>query len=278
MSYEFLPGRLYRMPTHFGPATGPRSGPDGKKFHCKSDPRCAAYAVSFLTDAKLLDAMLPPGFSLVGEPVVTVALTVMTELEWLAGRGYNVLGVTFPAAYQGASGRTVGSFLSVLWESMADPIITGREELGYSKVFAELPEPLVLNGKITCTASWMGYRFMEMTLEPTQQLTAEQITAAGAAAAKIDGTLHYRYIPRVGAPGQADAQYAVLTPSAVPNRVTSSISRGTGSVKFLPARWEDMPTQYMIVNAFASLPQLEQRGASVTHSIGFKDLSDQRIL
>ena len=39
-----------------------------------------------------------------------------------------------------------------------------------------------------------------------------------------------------------------------------------------------MPTQYNIVNAFAALPIVEYRNASVTKSVGAKDLSDQRIL
>ena len=39
-----------------------------------------------------------------------------------------------------------------------------------------------------------------------------------------------------------------------------------------------MPTQYNIVNAFAALPIVEYRDASVTQSVGAKDLSDQRML
>jgi predicted pyridoxine 5'-phosphate oxidase superfamily flavin-nucleotide-binding protein len=35
--------------------------------------------VHFLSDAQQLESMLPPGFELAGEPVVTVSLTYMTE-------------------------------------------------------------------------------------------------------------------------------------------------------------------------------------------------------
>ena len=34
MAYKFQPGKMYRMPTHFGPLMGPRQGPDGRKFEC----------------------------------------------------------------------------------------------------------------------------------------------------------------------------------------------------------------------------------------------------
>ena len=39
-----------------------------------------------------------------------------------------------------------------------------------------------------------------------------------------------------------------------------------------------MPTQYMIVNAFAALEVKEYRGAMIRHHHGSKDLDDQKIL
>lgn len=45
MPYTFQPGRMYRMPTHFGPACGPRQGPDGRKFACKDNPQNDALQV-----------------------------------------------------------------------------------------------------------------------------------------------------------------------------------------------------------------------------------------
>ena len=73
-------------------------------------------------------------------------------------------------------------------------------------------------------------------------------------------------------------QHAVLTPLAVPNRVVTSMSSGQGTLQFHRARWEDMPTQYMIVNTLHALDVLEYRGATVAHTVGGKDLSDQQIL
>ena len=76
---------MYRMPTHFGPRMGPRQGPDGRRFDCRDNPRGTSIAVSFLTQAAQLEAFLPPGFALDGEPVVTINATYMTEIE-MAGR------------------------------------------------------------------------------------------------------------------------------------------------------------------------------------------------
>jgi hypothetical protein len=75
------------MPTHFGPAPGPRQLPKGAVADSKRSPRRLSVAASFLTEAALLERHLPEGFTLAGEPVVTVEFHYMTDIDWLAGRG-----------------------------------------------------------------------------------------------------------------------------------------------------------------------------------------------
>ena len=293
MPYKLLPGRMYMMPTHFGPASGPRQGPEGHGFDCRDTPRATSYTVSFLTRAEQLDALLPAGFRLFGEPVVTVTVTFLTEIEWLAGRGYNTLGVSFPAEYAGKRDRARGPFLAVLWENLADPILTGREQLGFSKIYCAIPPPAVLNGETRCAAEWLGFTFMDMRLTDMETVPAavegeaaadripaeqNQDDAAEEPHAMLTGTLHYKYIPRTGEWGSADAEYAVLTPSATPNRRVTAQWNGKGRIRFHRAAWQDLPTQYHIVNAFAELEQISFHGASIVEAVGGKDLSDQRVL
>ncbi|MDE0209229.1 MAG: acetoacetate decarboxylase family protein [Boseongicola sp.] len=280
MPYPLKPGIMYMMPTHFGPYTGPRRGPDGRGYACADNPKKMVYAVSFLTKADQLNRLLPPGFSLQGEPVITVFNEQLKEIEWLAGRGYNTLGVTFPAQYEGASDRAAGPLLTVLWENLADPILTGREQLGFSKIYCELPEPVVRSDETQITASWLGFRFMDMRLTGMTEVPSpdfppppEEIIDGVA-----QGLLHYKYIPKTGDWGVADAEYACLMPFGGGNEVTKQFWRGEGTVKFHNARWEDLPTQFTIVNALADLEIVEWRGATITRSVGGKDLSDQRAL
>lgn len=277
MPYPLDPNRMYRMPTHFGPRTGPRQGPDGRKFDCIDNPYGTAYSVSFLTEAQQLEAFLPPGFALDGEPVVTVFTNHMTAIEWLAGRGYNVLGVSFPVRFDGEEDQVRGSFLTVLWENLTDPILTGREEIGFSKIYCELPPPAQLGGEYHLIASWLGFKFLDIHIGDLRQLTRAEIDARQSGAAS-DGALHYKYMPRTGEWGAADVAYPVLTPAANSNQRILEQHLGSGSIAFQRARWEDLPTQYNIVNAFADLEILEYRGASLTKTVGGKDLSDQRIL
>jgi hypothetical protein len=277
MPYQLQPGKMYRMPTHFGPRTGPRQGEDGRKFENKDTPKTTTIAVSFLTRRNQLEALLPECFELAGEPIVTVAASYITEIEWLAGRGYNTLGVSFPATFRGERDHVTGSFLTVLWENLADPIITGREELGYAKIYCELPEPAIFRGERHLIAAWLGFKFLDVKVHGLRQQSAEEITAL-AQAPMGDGVLHYKYMPRTGEWGTADVAYATLTPAAKPNRAITERWVGEGSVQFHKARWEELPTQYNIVNTFYDLEIREYRGASVTKTVGDKDLSDQRIL
>jgi len=287
-NYVFIPGEWYRMPTHFGPATGPRKGPDRKAFDWTDAPKSTVLSVSFLSKREQMQKLLPPGFAINGQPVVTVNMTYFTEIPWLAGRGYNTLGVSFPVTFTGKQDTATGTFLLILWENLTDPIITGREELGFSKLYAELPPARMLGDSARVTASWLEFPFLEMELTGLAQvsLPAAAAPAAGAAGttgtngtAVLRGQMHYKYMPRTGEWGKADASYAVITPAGGSAQRTLELWRGKGgSVKFHRARWEDMPTQYMIVNAFAELDVVEFRGATLSKSVGGKDLSDQRII
>lgn len=280
MSYKFVPGKMYMMPTHFGPSLGPRQGPDGQIFYCRNSPRSTTYTVRFMTSPAQLEELLPPGFKLYGEPVVTVAVSFLTEIDWLAGRGYNTLGISFPVEYEGSVDRARGPFLAVLWENLADPILTGREQLGFSKVYCEIPPPVFLNGETHCKAEWLGFTFMDMNL--TNMKNPSQNEPENFPTKEIEsvptGTLHYKYIPKTGDWDNPEVEYTVLTPSLTPNRRLIEQTQGHGSVVFHQASWQDLPTQYHIVNALHALDKVAFCGASITETVGSKDLSDQRIL
>jgi hypothetical protein len=259
----------YRMPVGFGPFPGPRQVPPGRSNDPTRFPRRRIASVRYLTDGPTLKRLLPVGFELDGEPVVTAEMHHMTEIDWLAGRGYAMFGIRFPARYAGKQDEERGQFLAVLWENLADPIISGREELGYAKLWCDIPEPRVSGGTHGYKATWLGFTFAEMELhdlvEDTQPAPAAQ------------NTLHYKYVPSA-TPGEADAAYATMVPAHNPGLTVERRLSGRGSVTFCPGRWEDIPTLHHIVAPLAALPVLETRGASLVHARGGKDLSDLRRL
>jgi len=279
MSYIFRPESYYRMPTHFGPSLGPRQGLNGRRLDCIDSPIDTDFEATFKADKEQLVKLLPPGFSLREPYTITFAFGYITHIEWLAGRGYNTFGVKIPATYNGTHEAVHGNLLLVLWENKADPIITGREELGFAKVYCELPEPQCIGSDVICRASWDGFEFASLKLSGLSDIKAEDLPSEPSSTVPSEGTLHYKYIPKTGCPGEADAAYATLTPAACPNATVDLIKQAkTATLVFNPATWEQLPTLVHIVNALAELDLGECTQATMTQSHGGKDLSDQRIL
>lgn len=272
MSYAFLPAMRYRMPTHFGPMPGPRQGPAGERYECRNDPRQHIVHAAFAAPADRLAAFMPPGFA-VARGELHVSFCYMTEIAWLAGRGYNTFGVTIPATYASTSERIAGDLMLILWENMADPIISGREELGFSKLYCDLPPPMETSRGITCRASWDGCGFAALRLDGLGDGEGQGDPPPS------QGLLHYKYIPRTGAPGVADAEYAVLTPATGGHlRVETTQAAAGATLDWQRSSWEQLPTLHHIVEALADVPLGPCLAASVSVTRGAKDLSDQRIL
>lgn len=259
---------MYRMPVVFGPSAGPRQGPNRQPFDWRSRPQRSLASVSFLTDAKLLARHIPPGCELDGEPVVAVEIQNWTDLPWLNGRGYNTLGVKIPVRVHDGKREYRVAFLAVIWENMPDAILTGREELGYNKLFADLPAWSSVGGGMQCSASWFGHRFCTMRLDSLVEDSLEALPVP-----RNDGVLNWKYVPGTGYDASPDANYLTLSPPGGHTRYLR-LHTGVGSVIFHNADWSQMPTQHHIVEALAGLPQLENRDAFFAVSVGARDLSD----
>jgi len=272
MSYEFDPARIYRMPTHFGPSLGPRQGLRGDGYACRGNPCQLVVEASFEADSQQLSALMPPQFEPLSPGRITASFSYITEIEWLAGRGYNTFGVRVPARFRGVRDDVQGEFLAVLWENRPEPIITGREELGFAKLYCELPGPQRSSTGVECAASWEETTFAVLKVSALTTGTPQSALPASA------GLLHYKYMPRTGQWGKADVQYAVMTPAETPNLVIEASERGTAVLEFRRAAWEAVPTLYREICALAELRIGTCVYANVLRARGSKDLSDQRIL
>jgi len=258
---------MFRMPVPFGPAPGPRNLPAAHR-HRRYEKNTLTLSLVAQTDEVALGHLLPPGFAIEGPARLEVAVLSLTDIGWLAGRGYNILMVRIPARWRGEE-EVSGHFVPVVWESMADPVLTGRDELGWPKIFAEIPDPVIEHDGARCSAAWDGFTFFEMT--------ASDLAPADAPSGAPPMMFH-KYVPRTGDWGQADVDYCTVTSADGPAPVVRSALRGTGRFEFRRASWEDMPTQYPIVNALAALPLDDFAPAVLVESSGGGDGSRQRIL
>ncbi|WP_322061879.1 acetoacetate decarboxylase family protein [Paraburkholderia sp. J63] len=260
----------HRMPFVFGPSAGPRQGPAGERYDMSHARRTVA-SVSFLTEARLLETLLPPACELDGEPVVTIEHAVLHALEWLAGRDYAMLSVKFPVRYRGRRETVRGPFLSVVWENRVEPILTGREELGFAKLYCELPRARELRDARHYCAQWDGHTFMKMTLD-------KLVAAAPPQGTTYDGLLHHRYQPSLRSVGAAAIDEMVISPAGGVDLRYESFEFATGSVEFIESTWEQIPTMFHIVNSLAALPLVEVRRSSLARTLGATDLANQRAL
>lgn len=246
--------RRYRSPRAFGPMPGPRNIPFSQRDGAgRPDEVTTSLSVSLEADPAELVRLLPPETQL-SAATLTVTATRFENLLWLAGRGYPILTVTIPIEYVGdADGDAVrGRYLAVLWEGLADPITTGREELGFPKLFADIRAPRIADvsaAGVDADASWDGFRFLDMTADGLHDVPPSE-------AAPAMGTLVHRYVPALGAPGHADIDHLVYHPRAgggAKRPTVTHLRRGIGRFSFHHARFADVPVQYPVINALAAL-------------------------
>jgi hypothetical protein len=251
--FEFDPRGSYMMPAHFG--MPPIDGVPSLKYR-----DVTAMTVVYLTDAERLAAHLPAPFEVGAEPLVTVTYAANRQVDFLAGHGYNMIRVTAAAAFNGEKDRFEGQFALVLWENLADPILTGREMAGIPKLFADIPDHEIVDAGWRCSASHFGHRILDMSISGPLPVTTDEIVAFQEAGRGKDNPMGWRYLPRVG-----DAGAALSEPTIFPyeNQIDEAWV-GAGSIDWKRLTWEQNPTQFHIVNALAALPVLEYRPALIS--------------
>lgn len=218
--------------------------------------------VSFETNREQLELILPEGkgLELRGDPVVSVSANYnVGDLRMWGGRTYELIMVTFPVTFNGKERQIHGEFAPVIWENLTDPIIAGREGIGWSKVYADIEPLRITSTRAHGVAGWYGYRFMEIALDnmrllSQEELQARQQTLAGSVS---EGSIHWKYIRRTGTTDEADADYLTMSTSKnapVPQVKNIDVWTGDGTVQFHQGTWRDLPmTIIQAVNGLADL-------------------------
>lgn len=265
---------IFRMPTFFGPSLGPRQGPDLSAFENAESPRQITIQATFEANLEPANLILPEGLELRAPNIINFMFGYISDIEWLAGRGYNIFGVYVPARFEGADTTVHGSLNLVLWENMADPILTGREDLGVSKLFCELPAARNYQNTTSCAASWDGQQFAELRLEGLKEAEPGEPLDPSA-----HGLLHHKYIPRTGKWGEPDCDTVTFTPGETPNsRLISYEQTNTASIQFEHRTWEQLPTLFHIVSKLKQIELGACLRAERIVTVGSKDIRDQTEL
>ena len=248
------PNQSYVMPAHFGPRyIGEKTSGWYRDV--------TAMTVSYITDREKLAAHLPAPYEVGEQAIITVCYACNKQVDWLAGRGYNMIAVTASVIYKGEKEQLTGSYSLAIWENLTDPILAGREVQGLPKVFADIPDHSVTDNAWHCNASHFGNNIVDLSINNLNPVSLEDVAAAQKAGQGNDHSMTWRYLPAAGGFGKASVDEAVTYPS---EDIFTEVLVGEGSIKWNTLSWEQNPTQYHIVNALEALPVLEYLPAVVT--------------
>ncbi|KFY28344.1 hypothetical protein V491_00526 [Pseudogymnoascus sp. VKM F-3775] len=181
-----------RAPLSFGPSPGPRQDHAGRARNL-GEPSYKTSYLTFKTHKSYINTLLPSDELSIDTggswATATFSVTRLANLSWLGGRGYSFFALYIhnvtcnektltDASTNGevtTGSEKKGDFVPVMFENKADPIITGREELGFSKVFATL-EDASSASSYTLSAGWEGTEFCRLTLEDLVEVQPTELT------------------------------------------------------------------------------------------------------
>lgn len=264
--------RVYEMPVFFGPSPdGKNPGEDGA-YHLAKPADVEAATVMFETDEKALEAFLPEGFSL-RAPVLSVATCEFGTLGNFAGNTYYLINISVPVRFDGERDHIPGDLILAMYENHADPILGGRDLMGYAKVYADIPRFAKDGRHVRTHASDWGFTFLDVELdlegEPSDAELMREL------AAESQGKFNWKYIQATPELGHAyheagaDASYPTFNPTTwekpqdYPYPLKERrVSYCSGKAVFhAPEPWQ-MPMYWHIPTALASLPVVRPIGAS----------------
>ncbi|EAT85338.2 hypothetical protein SNOG_07872 [Parastagonospora nodorum SN15] len=281
--WKLMPNPYWRMPIAFGPMPGPRQTHLGVPRN-GNDSTFTTASIKFKTSRTLLQNLFPPGrrgwrFKNPGTVAyASFSQTTLNKMEWLGGSGYNHIGLYIHGVeYEKKDGSTVdGSYLPILFESLTDPIVSGREELGMPKLYTSV-DIYRRSNSYRIRTGWEGALWGDFHLEDLAEV--DPLSEKGAISGEADaGILAYKYIPKTGFRNKGMAaeehavwdRFAAATTTPKPQKIYKA---GKASFKIDPLNWEELPTLHHIISRLAELPVYEVVGAKVVEGMGVPDVS-----
>jgi len=242
------PTKRYDMPVVFGPSTAP---------DITTMARVQSVSVPFVTDRAAMAELLPPFLEVAEVPVVTVVHTMNRGVDYMGGRGYNIVRVAFAAAFHGEVDTLVAPYAPVMWESDAAPIILGRERGGYAKIFGRIPD--LQEREQGCSFECYEYnaRLLKAEVADWTPMVGEQLAALRQRASEAV-TLGWKYIPGIDA--EPDANYPTRQ---VMHYDYDRAWTGNATVSFDTPDADEAPYSAHIVAALRRLPILRYEPATM---------------
>lgn len=284
--FQFEEGKMYMMPAVFGPCVTPRQKPEGGRWVYDAPTKTTHYKVVYEVPAEKLQEILPEKYELLS-PHIVVTFSALRNIAWLQGGGYDIVHVEVPVHFKGEKDDFKAFFEPVLWEDVPDAILTGREQLGYSKLFGFIKTMDELDGISRGSIATHDFTFLDMQVrveeEPEDLDTLKKVLANP----EIEGKIHFKYMPHTEAPFlTADACYSVwgtkgyLAPEDIDNSdcpPTESVFC-RGKVFWHRPEWKDAPAQARILQYLYDLGCVKYVGAQKLTVYSHADVYAQHVV
>lgn len=276
------------MPLPFGPMPGPRQDHLGQPRNGENST-FKTTSIKFKTSRTALQNLFPPGrsgYSFQSPGTLAYASfsqTTLDGMEWLGGKGYNHLGLYIHGTqYTKPDGKVVsGTYMPILFENLADPIVSGREELGMPKLYSTIDVERA-DDSVKITTGWQGTRWGTFTLSGLSSVSTPDANASGSVSGEADaGIIVHRYMPSVGrdSKGKAEANYTCFVPfeeDSPKPRPESVRTAASAEFKLEAGNWKSLPTLHHVISRLAELPVYEVVGAKVVEGRGVPDVSNAK--
>ena len=260
--FRFEDTKCYRMPVHFG---GYDYVAAGTRYH-----DTVTLSFSYTTEKARLEAYIPEALELV-RPELNIAFTQCRKVDWMAGSFYNLVQVSAPVRFNGVRDQVEAQYVLVIWENKTAPILTGREETGFPKIYADIEDLHIFSENYFTNVSFEGNTFLRMHFCDAVPVVEQEL--AHMKTVPMDA-IGWRYIPKVGGPG-ADLSQPILFPQECE---VARAWTGKGTVQWTELSWLQSPQQAHIIKALSELPVLEMGPAGMMEGAVILKASMARVL
>ncbi|KAH8804405.1 putative salicylate hydroxylase [Xylogone sp. PMI_703] len=273
-TWNLKPNIRWRQPVVFGPLPGPRQDFEGhSRTLTLASSSTITSTIHFNTSATLLRNLFPNRSYSFARPdsVVIASFSIQTlkDMDWLGGGSYDLCALYIHGVqYTKQDGKILrGSYCPIMFENLTDPILSGREELGFPKLYSDIQIVETNSSSRHVKISWRGTEWATFDWHDTD----------------VPGTFVHKCIPVTGgkyaAGKRAEVEYDVFIPPP-PETGVGPISKKWGlksdhaGFKINDLGAKKLPTLHHIVSRLAEIPIFDIIYAGISEEQGVTDLTE----
>jgi Acetoacetate decarboxylase (ADC) len=227
----------------------------------------------YRTDKKALEALLPAGFAVAGEPLVTFRFRRAEGIDWADGTSHFIGASTTVEVVCADGTRCRGMHFIIGWEDDAMATILGREIVGTVKLPASITFDHQVRGIDRCLLHHRGRPLLELECRKTQQLTGAELDDLRTS--RREGwTIGYKALPSVDGRTVGE-HYATAIPMM--GQVESAWGLD-GDVRLFETTSATALWHHRAIRALQSLPLLDKLPGTLTIGVNSLDLTRARRL